>query len=69
MDIINKYHVQFEESYEKYMDAYNACKKLQDKIGMGIPMRVGYYLEQPTYRKWVPIWLIRLLTKKGYYKY
>lgn len=42
------------------------AKKLADesRSEYALPFIVGYYIPQPQYKKWVPNWLIKLITKK-----
>lgn len=57
------YHIQFNKTFESVPEAEEAKKEL-DQLYPDLPStRIGYYMPQPQYKKWVPTWLIRFISK------
>jgi hypothetical protein len=53
------YYIRYKKEYKTYQEAEKRFKFLGASN-----MEIGYYMPQPKYKKWVPNWLIRLITIK-----
>jgi hypothetical protein len=58
------YTIQFCKTFSSFPNAQEAKEEL-DQLYPDLPnIEISYYMPQPEYKSWVPIWLIRLITKK-----
>jgi hypothetical protein len=58
------YKVSFGKDYSNLIEANHQLDFISRYYSIPIEeLNINYYLPQPTYKKWVPNWLIKFITK------
>jgi len=57
-----KYFVRFKYDFDHIQDARMDAAYLDDRLGCGNIIQIGYHIPQPQYKAWVPKWLIKWIT-------
>jgi len=57
------YQLRTLDTYSSIPEA-TAAIKMRERVYPGLRLMISYFVPQPTYKKWVPYWLIRLVRNK-----
>jgi len=64
MEKTKTYFIRFKPSFDTIPQVEREMEFLDNRLGIGNLIKIGYYLPQPVYKSWVPNWIIRLITKR-----